>query len=310
MPDQAPEKKISALQQGIAKLKARRTLYVPRHIIFVLLGVSVILFTLADSVSGGPLQTFLLISSFIAGAPALWSLRAIGKIDDELRTNVIPEVVRIVRPNVRYSPISKLRTEDLNHSLALPWIAFSSSASDEFLGEYRGVKYELHHFLASRENRNDSFNSSTSGLFVKVDIRQILTGKTRIEFDQLTSLWGSAPSGLEAIQLENAEFEEHFNVSTTDPIEARTVLTPKMMEQLVKLHKEMRLPLSCTFLSTGLYIFVPGCHLELEVTQKTDLTSIGQTVEATLVRIENVIETLELNKKLGFKKRKGLVRLG
>ena len=98
MPDQAPEKKISALQQGIAKLKARRTLYVPRHIIFVLLGVSVILFTLADSVSGGPLQTFLLISSFIAGAPALWSLRAIGKIDDELRTNVIPEVVRIVRP--------------------------------------------------------------------------------------------------------------------------------------------------------------------------------------------------------------------
>ncbi len=56
------------------------------------------------------------------------------------------------------------------------------------------------------------------------------------------------------VKLENPEFESFFQVYSTDQIEARYILTPKIMESLVKIKKQFKNDIYFSFSGTRIYM--------------------------------------------------------
>ena len=59
------------------------------------------------------------------------------------------------------------------------------------------------------------------------------------------------------IKLENPEFEKEFAVYGNDQIEARYILTPDLMERILKFKKESKKELYISFLASKMYVAIP-----------------------------------------------------
>jgi hypothetical protein len=78
------------------------------------------------------------------------------------------------------------------------------------------------------------------GLLVGITLPRSLTGVTLVLTDR--GVWKNFKSRwrgpqLDTVRLEHQEFEQRYEVSSTDQIEARALLTPAFMERFVKLAK-------------------------------------------------------------------------
>ena len=56
------------------------------------------------------------------------------------------------------------------------------------------------------------------------------------------------------VKLENPEFEKLFAVFSTDQIEARYILTPAIMEAMVRIHKQYKRKMYLSFTGTRVYV--------------------------------------------------------
>lgn len=110
-------------------------------------------------------------------------------------------------------------------------------ADDEIHGVYNGLPIRI---VEVRLRRRQGKKSRVvfDGLFVGITLPRNLRGTTvvltdRGAFDRFMSRWRGTP--LEPVRLEHQEFEERYEVSSTDQIEARALLTPAFMERFVEL---------------------------------------------------------------------------
>ena len=76
------------------------------------------------------------------------------------------------------------------------------------------------------------------GLFVGITLPRSLTGTTVVLTDR--GVWQNFKASwrgpqLETVRLEHQEFEKRYEVSSTDQIEARALLTPAFMDRFVEL---------------------------------------------------------------------------
>jgi len=94
------------------------------------------------------------------------------------------------------------------------------------------------------------------GLLFKADFNKKFYGKTYVFPESLISLRNIIDAkGL--VKLENIEFEEFFEVHSSDQIEARYILTPSFMEKIVEVRKKFNRSLSITFIDSCIYISIP-----------------------------------------------------
>lgn len=98
------------------------------------------------------------------------------------------------------------------------------------------------------------------GLFFHADFNKNFIGKTYISPDFSESLFGSwgrmfqkIGSKAPLVQLENVEFEKIFAVHGTDQVEARYILTPTIMEALVKVSKTYERPIHLSFVDSRVF---------------------------------------------------------
>ena len=61
----------------------------------------------------------------------------------------------------------------------------------------------------------------------------------------------------ELMKMDNAEFEREFSVYGTDQIQARYVLSPRIMEKILDLKKKTGVAICLSFKNSKLYITVP-----------------------------------------------------
>lgn len=317
-----PERKISRLESNISELKQKHAKFPPIYIAHLCFGIALffgLLTKLGGNTNFGTASTVL---AFLFGAPALWLYSQYSKIDQELRDTVVPEAIGLVRPGLKYFPHSSFRTDELKNTLFFPWEIGTSRTFNEIRGSFKGIAYRTFQFEARSYKRTNDSHKTLFGLMIEIAHGRNVKGITKVEPDELLNKMENKigelfeepfykTQGLEPVRLENPEFEELFAATSTDQIEARTLLTPKMMEQLVGAHKQLDKRLSCVFLEKSLFICIPGYEVKLHVSPETSLDSIRQELEIAISRVESLILTLELNENLGLtKKKKKLVRLG
>ena len=134
---------------------------------------------------------------------------------------------------------------------------------DQFSGKYKHTNFQFSH-VDFESPEQDSTAEPRGYLFLVADFHKNLKGRTIVLPDRAQQRFGSylgkkiqqfsGWKGLELIYLEDPKFEHYFAVFGSDQIEARYVLTTKMMETLVRVKEKFGADLQIAFTDSKIYI--------------------------------------------------------
>ena len=153
----------------------------------------------------------------------------------------------------------------------------------------------------SGKNRRTRYVTVFRGLLVEVDFHKKFNGRTVISKEQgwfdLFKSWGMPG---EHVKLESPQFENLFDVYSSDQVEARYLLTPAFMERVVALSRHFGRGMQLAFDGGNLYLAGPRSGDMFEsgsiFSNLTDPKLIQETLDEFGI-IFDIIDTLQLTVK-------------
>ncbi len=124
------------------------------------------------------------------------------------------------------------------------------------VGEERGTPIEFSEIEAKRESgsgKNRRVSLIFKGLFFMAEYNKNFNAYTRIIPDNKKA-W--LFSGKDRVKLEDPEFEKYFEVYGDDQIESRYIVTPSLMERLIRFKKSSNRPVYLAFKDSKIYICI------------------------------------------------------
>lgn len=131
------------------------------------------------------------------------------------------------------------------------------------------------------------------GFFFVADFHKDFQGVTRVYRDSIIKFG----RGGTRVKLENPDFEKTFDVYSSDPVEARYLLTPAMMERLLQVERTFGGGISLSFLQSKVLIAIPDRkdHFEASVWHSlSDLTAVQEEF-GTIRALTGIVQELQLN---------------
>ena len=153
------------------------------------------------------------------------------------KERVLPQLAAGIG-NLTYRPASKDRVTRLGAERVLPDYDVLQ-ADDEIAGTYDGLPIEIIE-ATMKKRQNKKSRVVFDGLLIGITLPRSLTGTTvvmtdRGSWENFKTRWRGG--ALEPVRLEHQEFEQKYEVYSTDQIEARALLTPAFMERFMALAK-------------------------------------------------------------------------
>ena len=151
------------------------------------------------------------------------------------KDQVLPKIASALG-NLTYREASKSEVERLAGLRILPEYD-ALSADDEIHGIHNSLPIRIVE-VRLRRRHNKRTVTVFDGLLVAIMLPRSLTATTLVLTDRgvwenFKARWRGA--GLETVRLEHQEFEKRYEVSSTDQIEARALLTPAFMDRFIEL---------------------------------------------------------------------------
>jgi hypothetical protein len=179
------------------------------------------------------------------------------------------------------------------------------SGEDLFSGQLDATAFSFSeiHAEEKHETKDKDGNKSTyystifRGLFLIADFNKEIQNETYVY-----SSGGKWFSRFKRVRLENVEFEDRFNVYSDDQIEARYILTPKMMERIVDLEDRFGANLYMSFRGHNMYLAISQSYNMFEASIREEV-SFNQ-VERFLLEVQSILDIindLDLNLRIWTK---------
>lgn len=226
------------------------------------------------------------------------------------KKNVVSKIISFFEPNWKYELDAHIGAPEYNSSKLFkqPYDIFSGNHlvtgvidKTDFKSSVLNVNY------ITRAGGREETHTIFSGFFFHADFNKYFKGETFVTYGDLKSQ-AMTISGISvatsAVKLENLEFSKLFLVRSTDQIEARYILTPVIMEALLKIKKQYK-PTSMflSFINTRVYcamsircnIFEPGI-----VKSNIDFSNIEKFYELNSLN-SVLIKELNLNTRIWTK---------
>lgn len=176
-------------------------------------------------------------------------------------------------------------------------------------GKHGDTAFTFSHINLLREGENQT--SIFDGLIIVADFHKEIKGKTLVFPDVAQKSLGSwlgkkvqefGWKGLDLIYLEDPAFEKAYAVYSSDPIEARYILTPAMMTQLVVLSEKYDNNLSFSFTNGKVCIAIKNVlpfetSLVSHIKAEQLLLYFNQPVDL----VKEVIDVMNLNTRIWTK---------
>jgi hypothetical protein len=187
-------------------------------------------------------------------------------------------------------PRNQVRIDDMMHMTFDERILFLSELS-------------VKHVTGSGKNRRTK--KIFKGYFLSFDLNRPLTGKTFVssEGDKKgfghKSFWKSLQgTGVQETILEWNDFEALLHVASTDPTEARYILTPNFMAELYDWWLENKTNIRLSFVDNRMYVLFPDKKIRLRNTvsslDQASLHSYIMTVAKPLMHVLHLIERVKV----------------
>ncbi len=202
-----------------------------------------------------------------------------------------------------------------NHSLTHEEITSAGLHTDGYRlgnnlmrGKHGETNFAFCHFEEDIDNEENS-RALFNGLLLIFDFHKSIKGKTLVFSDQAQKKMGSwlgkkiqefGWGGLELVYLEDPIFEKEFVAYGSDQIEARYVLTPNMMTNLLKLRARFGENISFSFTKDKVAVAIkhisssPFTNIDAPINPEAALWYFHQPIALAT----EVIDTLQLNTRI------------
>ena len=267
------------LMEALAELRLRRDK--TRKTALIVSAVCLVLFLLVSvgymaseagsgAEAGGMLIGFLLVAVFVAAIPYTLMMRGVKLQYSKL---VVPALLREIDPGLSYDPAGYIPKADFKRAKIFSQRADTYHGEDLVRGTYKGVPIrfselkvqEVHH-----DGKNTTYHTFFDGVFLIADFHKDFKCRHWVLPDTAEAAFGQVfgnflqklnlPGRGHMTRMEDPAFEKKFVVYTEDDVEARYILTPKLMQTMMSLYDRYRKGVSrlaFAFLESHVFIAIP-----------------------------------------------------
>jgi hypothetical protein len=219
-------------------------------------------------------------TTFLLGAAAPFVIEAIRKsrVPDTatplVRSMILEPVVTFWDPSFRYQANGAISRSEFEASRLFAGESIDRYAGEDLVtGRHGATEFrfsELHvKELKRRKNRTET-RPIFDGLFFVADFNKSFRGQTLVLPDTAERALGafgrafqslaSEASGMRLVELESPTFERAFTVRSTDPVEARYLLSTSLMQRILAFNDNSGKKLRLGFLGGRVYVAIamPG----------------------------------------------------
>lgn len=285
-------------------------------IIFLILGV--LLFAAPEDFS-------LLVLLGLGGCVVAWIICLFcyfggGKEKRAFKEIVVPQIIKFFDPSLEFHPDRMVPSKlyDLSGLFAQEWDDYDGE--DFVSGFYKGVEVMFSELKTEYETESTDDEGNTTrtthtifdGVFFVADFHKDFKYRTYVLPDVAEKYFGKLLGGFfqkcnvfqsgKLIKLENVEFEKEFAVYADDPVEARYILSPLLMERLLVLRKRFACPLQIAFVDSCMFIAISikEDFFELSSLKNFDIT-VAEHCKNELEMFLKIVEELNLDRRIWSK---------
>ena len=285
----------------------------------VIIAVTVLLSIGAFAVDGDVLM-FVLISGIVLAVSLYIGMMHGVKL--RYKKLVVPSLLKEIDPGLSYNPTGSIPKEVFRHSKIFSQSADSYSGEDLVFGSYRGIPIRFSELKVQEKHtdgKNTSYHTFFNGIFMIADFNKDFKYSHWVLPDTAEAAFGQVfgnflqklhlPGRGHMTRMEDPAFEKKFVVYTEDDVEARYILTPKLMHTMLNLSERFRKGVSriaFAFMDSNVYVAIPieGGRDLFEMPSHGDLGegTARKTLEE-LKEILSVFDVMELDLRLWSKDR-------
>ena len=272
--------------------------------VFVLLTILGFIFSVAGSWGwfGGLLTVLLLLA-------ALYHINKYTKQDDAYTGNykekIIKEVIKYLQPNLIYKPQDFIDSKEYRRSNLFRHYYDYYDGDDYLQGVYKNVSFHSCELHTRVNNLYRSPDTVFKGLFFVAKINSGFTAGTYVwshGHDQMGASIGEERYGLLAIpkvyemRMHDTFFEQYFCVYSSNPAEAREILSAAMMERMVKFRQQINRRFVMSVVAGHCYVAIPFAEDLLEPASDPGDKEEIKKYFFTILLILSIVNQLELNR--------------
>jgi hypothetical protein len=185
-----------------------------------------------------------------------------------------------------------------------------SGRADKTAFSFAEVHAEYKTEVATKNGTRTVWNDIFKGIIFVADFNKNFNGLTAVRPKDIGSQIGAWFSkhiysfgDKNVIELENEYFNKNFVTYSTDPVEARYILTPSLMEKIAALNEQSAYCVSLSFTESNMYIAFPLGHNYFEPPIfKTLLKSDLLDADLLMLRfMYDIVSELDLNTRIWTK---------
>lgn len=221
------------------------------------------------------------------------------------KEEVVDEIIHAFCPNATYSPNSGVGEELFRNSrlFTSPDRYHAEDLIEGCLDKTSFICSEVH----AEERRARSTKNGVQyywedifkGFLFIADFHKEFQGETTVLRDSFFKI----KMGASRVKMENPDFEKVFDVFSTNQIEARYLITPSMMERMLKLDSNFKKGITISFRNSTILVAIPDSknRFEADVWSSLSDMSILKSDFAVLQSLLEIVDELNLNTRIWSK---------
>lgn len=160
----------------------------------------------------------------------------------------------------------------------------------------------------SKNGTKTTWHTIFEGVFMQADSNKNFEGKTVVLPDTAEKMFGSIGKWMQKnsgnpvgqmVYMENVKFEKEFVVYSTDPVEARYLLTPKIQEQILHLKHFIKRDVRLSFVNNHIFIAISRGNLfNLDTSLSFNNTSTLKYYMKDVIELLSLVNILDLNTRI------------
>lgn len=299
----------TSLLPALQALEAERKMLVGKMMLYILITVpaAVLSFFIHPALVILPPLVMFIIYQLQFG-------RKLGEKKTRFKKEIIGKIIRGLGENLQYDHTRYIDKSTYNKS-KLYLDNISRYNGDDLVSGLVGktaIRFcELHTQQVRQSGKNTTVVTIFHGLFFTADFNKNFRGETFVLPDLAESVFGSFGTMFQKLNfarpklvtLEDIEFEKAFAVYSTDPVEARYILSTALMQRILEFKNRTGRQISMSFIDSQVYIGIPVNKNLFETSLFTSLLDYNLIVDYYhyLALCVGIVETLDLNTRIWTK---------
>lgn len=278
-----------------------------------------VLLSLGTIVLDGSIMMCVLVSGIISAVVVYTQMMRGVRL--KYKKLVVPSLLKEIDPGLAYNPTGCIPKEEFRRSKIFSESADSYSGEDLVFGSYRGIPIRFSELKVqerhSNGKNNTTYHTFFAGIFMVADFNKDFKYSHWVLPDTAEAALGQVfgnflqklnlPGRGHMTRMEDPAFEKKFVVYTENDVEARYILTPKLMHTMLKLSERFRKGVSrigFAFMNSNVYIAIPieGGRDLFEMPSHGELgEETARRTQEELKEILSVFDVMELDLRLWSK---------